>query len=598
MSRVEFKNRSVIIDGKPVQIISGAMHYFRVPREYWRDRMEKAVQLGLNGIETYMCWNLHERTEGNFDFSGMLDFEAYIRLAQEMGLYVIVRPGPYICAEWDNGGLPAWLMKKSGIRYRRMNKPYIDALTNYMNVIIPKLKALQFDEGGPIIAMQVENEYGSYSCDKEYLTYLRSLYRNAGVTIPLFTADGVSFWGDPANRDLMLRGGTIEGSPACLNFGSRALASFDVGKAVRPDDPPFCMEFWCGWFDAWGCGKHHTRSAESTIDELEDMLSAGASVDFYMYHGGTNFEFTAGANGTADSDYAPDVTSYDYDALLDEAGNPTEKYFAAQKVIRKYAPDRPFGTPEKSRTLPARKLEIAAVAELFDNLDNAAKKVADNSPLSFEELDQPFGYVLYRTKLPGNGRGCFELQDVRDRADLYLNGDQIYTYYRKNSEKRTNTHEFSAGATLDVLVENLGRINYGPLCGKDSKGVCGDIRFEWQALVGWEMWCLPSATPPAKLNWKPYTPLLRSTPAYYKVEFDVEDPADTYLKFPGIHGGAWINGHVLGRYWNIGPGSTLYIPGVWLKKGKNELVIFETEKLVKPYVRLLDQPELDKTIEC
>ena len=284
-------------------------------------------------------------------------------------------------------------------------------------------------------------------------------------------------------------------------------------------------------------------------------------------------------------------------ALLDEAGNPTEKYFAAQKIIRKYAPDRPFGTPEKGRTLPACKLEISAMAELFENLDNVAEKVTDNSPLSFEELDQPFGYVLYRTKLPGNGRGCFELQDVRDRADLYLNGDQIYTYYRKNSEKRTNTYEFSAGATLDVLVENLGRINYGPLCGKDSKGVCGDIRFEWQALVGWEMWCLPSATPPATLNWKAYAPLLRATPAYYKVEFDVEDPADTYLKFPGIHGGAWINGHVLGRYWNIGPGSTLYIPGVWLKKGRNELVIFETEKLVKPYIQLLDHPELDKVID-
>ncbi|MBO5959723.1 MAG: beta-galactosidase, partial [Lentisphaeria bacterium] len=434
MSRVEFKNRSIIIDGKPVQIISGAMHYFRIPREYWRDRMEKAVQLGMNCIETYMCWNLHEREEGSFDFSGMLDFEAYIRLAAELGLYVIVRPGPFICAEWDNGGFPCWLMNKQGIRYRRMNVPYIDALTKYMNVILPRLKALQYDDGGPVIAMQIENEYGSYSSDREYLEHLRNLYLNAGVTVPLFTADGVALWADAANLDLCIRGGKIKDTHVCLNFGSRALDSFDIGRDLCPDDPPFCMEFWCGWFDAWGCGQHHTRSAESTAEELEDMLSAGASVNFYMYHGGTNFEFTAGANGTSNADYAPDVTSYDYDALLDEAGDPTEKYFAVQQVIRKYAPDRPFGTPEKSRKMPARKLDITAIAPLSDNLDKIAKKVTGNSALTFEELNHPFGYVLYRNKLNGAGRGCFELEDVRDRADLYLNGNLIHTYYRKGGE--------------------------------------------------------------------------------------------------------------------------------------------------------------------
>ena len=589
-SKVEFKNRSVIIDGKPVQIIAGAMHYFRVPREYWRDRMQKAVQMGLNCIETYMCWNLHERKEGAFDFSGMLDIEAYIKLAQEFGLYVILRPGPYICSEWDNGGLPAWLMTKPAIRYRRMNKPYIDALTNYLNVIIPKLKPLQYDNGGPVIAMQIENEYGSYSCDKAYLAYLRDLYRKGGFTIPLFTADGVAFWSS-GSEALMIEGGTVDGAPLCLNFGSRALDAFDMGKKIRPDDPAFCMEFWCGWFDAWGSGQHHTRTPESAAEELDDMLAAGASVDFYMFHGGTNFEFTAGANGTADTPYAPDVTSYDYDSPLDEAGDPTPKFFAFQEVIRKYAPDRPFGTPETGRKLAPRRLNISAIAPLHENLDNIAEKVCDPSPLTFEELGQDFGYVFYRTKVTGPKRGRFELRQVRDRANVYLNGEQFLTYYRNDKESITPVREFGAeGATLELLVENMGRINYGHLTGRDSKGICEDVAFEWQTLVNWEMWCLPSATPPENLNYKPFEQRLTGKPAYYKIEFDLnEDPADCYLKFPGVHGGAWINGHVLGRYWDIGPGSTLYIPGVWLKHGKNELVIFETEKLTKPYIDIVDK---------
>lgn len=596
-SRVEFKERAVIIDGRKTQIIAGAMHYFRVPREYWRDRMEKAVQLGLNCIETYMCWNLHERKEGVYDFSGMLDFEKFIRTAHELGLYVIVRPGPYICSEWDNGGIPSWLMNKSGIRYRRMNKPYIDALTTYLNVIIPKLKALQYDDGGPIIAMQIENEYGSYSCDKTYLAYLRDLYRNAGITIPLFTADGIEF-GNP-NKLLMINGGTIDGAAMCLNFGSRGIEGFDLGKTVRPDDPPFCTEFWCGWFDAWGCGTHHTRSPQNAAEELDDMLAYGGNVDFYMFHGGTNFAFTAGANGTNNKDYAPDVTSYDFDAILSEAGDPTEKFFAIQNVIRKYAPDRKFGTPVPVRKLPSQRLNITAIAPLHDNLDNIAQKVSDPSPLTFEELGQDFGYVFYRTFVPGPKRGSFKLQQVRDRANVYFNGELFHTYYRNDDESYTPTREFgSEGATLELLVENLGRINYAHLVGRDNKGICGDVAFAWQILVDWEMWALPSdSAPDEQLDWKPFQTLLRGKPAYYLVEFDVEDPADAFLKFPGIHGGVWLNGHAIGRYWDIGPGSTLYLPGAWMKKGKNRLIIFETDKLIKPYIDILDHPELNEKIK-
>lgn len=593
-SRVEFKDRSIIIDGKVVQIVAGAMHYFRVPREYWHDRLQKAVQMGMNGIETYLCWNLHERKEGEFDFSGMLDFEEYIREAQAAELYVILRLGPYICAEWDNGALPFWLMTKPGIRVRRMNGPYIEALDRYLDQVLPKLKRLQYDEGGPIIAMQIENEYGTYSCDKTYLAYLRDACRNAGITIPLFTANGVDF-SNAAYRTMMIRGGILEGTSMCLNFGSRGLEAFDRGKEFRPDDPPFCTEFWQAWFDDWG-GKHHTRPVKEITEEFDDMLGAGGSVDFYMYHGGTDFMFTAGSNGSDSSPFAPHVTNYDFDSPLNECGDPTEKYFALQSVLKKYAPDRPYGTPTPSEKMPPQRLKISGIAPLFENLD-VFEKTTSTSPLTFEELGLDFGYVYYRTHIAGPAHGPFVLHQVRDRANLYLNDEQFYVYYRNDKSNRTPEREVGpCGADFGMLVENLGRINYGHLLGRDTKGICEDVAVEWQILVDWDMWKIPVDTPSKMLNFKPFRQILRGRPAFYKIEWDVEKPADAFLQFPGIHGGAWINGKPLGRYWNIGPGSTLYIPGVWLKKGRNELVIFETEKLRKPYVDILDHPEFDKAI--
>ncbi len=592
-SKVLFQKRKVWIDGKDFQIISGAMHYFRVPRECWRDRLEKAVQLGLNCIETYFCWNLHEKQENVYDFSGNLDFEAYIRLAQELGLYVIVRPGPYICSEWDNGGLPFWLMLKQGIRFRRNNEPYMAALRPYLTELAKRLKPLQYDAGGPIIAMQIENEYGSFGCDKNYLAALRDIYRTAGITVPLFTADGVDCAALP-DYNLMAQGGSIDGSPLCLNFGSRGLEAFEIGKVLRPDDPPFCMEFWCGWFDAWGCGAHHTRSAENAAQELDDMLSAGGNVDCYMFHGGTNFAFTAGANGTSTTPYAPDVTSYDFDAVLTECGDPTDKFFAFQKVIRKYAPDRKFGTPAVSEKLSPRRLTIGWSASLRENLDCFSGKTVSNSPLTFEELGLDFGFVLYRTHVTGPKRGAFDLRQVRDRAMVYLNGEQIHTYYRNDESTWTPKCEISRdGADLELLVENLGRINYGHLVGRDTKGICEDVAFEYQALTDWEMWTIPVNSAPVGLRFSPFTSILRYEPAFYRVEFEIEKPADAFLRFPGVHGGVWMNGKPLGRYWNIGPGSTLYMPGVWMHPGKNELILFETEKLLKPYIDILDHPELN-----
>lgn len=581
-SRVKIEKRAIFVDGKAVQIASGAIHYFRVPREYWRDRMEKAAQMGLNCIETYMSWNLHERKEGQYDFSEMLDFEAFVRTAAELGLYVIMRPGPYICAEWDNGGLPSWLVTKPGIRFRRMNKPYIEAFDRYFGQILPKIKALQYDEGGPIIALQIENEYGSYSCDKAYLTHIRDLYRAAGITIPLFTADGPS--------DIMVGGGALDGVPMFLNFGSRACQVIDFGKKRRPDDPFFCTEFWCGWFDSWGQPRHK-RSADQVAEETDDILAAGGSINYYMFHGGTNFQLTAGANGTDDTPYTPDVTNYDYDAPLSEDGSTTEKYFAVQEVLKRYFPDRPYAKPAPVRHLAPRKLGITAMAPLFENLERIGACTRSVSPMTMEELGQDFGYVYYRTRVDLFREGQVNLRKVRDRAIVYLDDEAIFTYYRNDKEAISPSVRIpEGGADLSLLVENMGRINYGHLTGFDRKGIVEDVAFSYNTLVNWENWTLDFDNPDrGQLDFKPFDTVLRGKPAYYLVEFDVDDPADTFLEFPGEHGCAWINGRAIGRYWSIGPGTTLYIPGPWLKKGRNRLVIFEAEALRKPYVRLVDQ---------
>ncbi len=468
MSKVQFADKSVWIDGKKVQLISGAIHYFRVPRELWRDRLEKLVQCGFNCLETYMCWNLHEPEEGVYDFSGILDFEAYIRLAQELGLYVIVRPGPFICAEWDNGGLPCWLMTKEGIEFRRMNKPYLDAVRRYYHMIMPKLRALQIDEGGPVIAMQVENEYGSYGCDKEYLKTLRAMSLEDGITVPLFTADGAS--------DLCLQGGLLEGSPMCLTFGSKGLEAFETGRKFRPDDPSFCMEFWVGWFDHWNCGKHHTRSAADAADEIEDMLSDNGSVNVYMFHGGTNFGFMNGANGYPGQAYTPDTTSYDYDGLISEAGDPTEKYFLVQDVVRKFRPDARFGKPEASEKKAYGKVRFSESAELFDCLEIIAEKIHAAKTEPMEKLGQSYGFIHYRTHLQGPVSTVLGLWDVKDRALVYLDRQLVFTYYRNDASNWTpELHIPSCGAQLDILVENMGHINYGPLIGRDFKGICDGV---------------------------------------------------------------------------------------------------------------------------
>ena len=595
-SRVAFERRAIWIDGVETRILAGTMHFFRQPREYWRERMEKAAAMGLNAIETYLCWNLHERREGVFDFSGNLDFEAYFRLAQELGLFVIARPGPYICSEWDNGGFPSWLMRKPGIRYRRMNGPYIEAVDKYLDVVIPKLRELQYDRGGPIIAMQIENEYGAYSCDKAYLAHLRDRYRDGGITIPLFTADNPD--------DLAIPGGTIDGASLCLNFGSRSYQAFSLGRKYRPDDPPVCTEFWCGWFDHWE-GGHHVRTAANAAGELDDMLEQGASVVFYPFCGGTTFGLLAGANGTGDPPvkYIPDVSSYDFDAPLSEAGVETEKYRAFRDVILKHGFGGPAARaaaanpPQKKAFLAPREVPLTGVAPLLGAggcLDAVADAhVSATTPPTMEELGQDFGYVYYRTHVRGPGDGPFALRQVHDRANVYLDGRLIAVYYRNDKSSETPQVSIPAeGAELGLLVENMGRINYGRMLGFDSKGICEDVAFKWQILVDWEAWSLTLDNPDGRFAFAPFEAVLIDKPAFYLAEFDVDAPADAWLEFPGVHGAAWLNGHPLGRYWEVGPAKTLYLPGCWMRKGTNRLVVFETERLLRGRLRLVDKPDL------
>lgn len=583
MGKVEFKKSAVRIDGKPTQIISGAIHYFRIPRKLWKDRLEKAVQCGLNAVETYMCWNLHEPQKDKFKFSGMLDFEAFIKLAGSMGLYVIVRPGPFICAEWDNGGFPAWLMIEEGIEFRRMNKPYLNAVNRYYKAILPRLKKLQYTAGGPVIAVQVENEYGSYGTDKEYINYIRELCVKGGINVPLFTADGAS--------DLCIVGGIVPKCPMALTFGSKGKSAIEISKKYRPDDPFFCMEFWNGWFDHWKT-PHHTRPVSEVVQELDDMLSAGGSVNFYMFHGGTNFGFTNGANGTDNKDYGPTVTSYDYDCPVSECGDLTEKFFAVQEVIKKYRPDAKFGIPKSPKKIAYGEVRLTQSAELFANLDTISKKKHTKSPQPMEKLGQSFGFIHYRTKIAGPmSDAALHLMSVRDRAMVFINGKHVWTYYRNDAESIFKCDIPKEGITLDILVENMGRINYGPKSGLDLKGICGGVGYGNQYQFDWDTWTLPMDNL-KKLKFGKFSDK-QDVPAFHRGTFEVKEVADTFLKFPGVKGIAFINGFNLGRYWNEGPGSTMYIPAPLLKKGKNELVIFELHKLNSQNAELVGAPKLD-----
>lgn len=588
MSQLEIRDGQYYLHGEPYRIVSGAVHYFRVVPEYWKDRLQKLQACGFNTVETYVAWNVHEPQEGQFQFEGMADIVQFIELAGQLGLHVIVRPSPFICAEWEFGGLPAWLLKESDMQLRCSDSAYLAKVDLYYDVLIPKLVPLLSTQGGPILAVQVENEYGSYGNDTSYLTYIRDGLVQRGIDVLLFTSDGPT--------DEMLLGGTIEDVHATVNFGSRVAESFGKYREYRETEPLMVMEFWNGWFDHW-MEPHHVRDAAEVADELDKILESGSSVNLYMFHGGTNFGFYNGANHI--KTYEPTVTSYDYDAPLSEWGDVTSKYEAVRSVFAKHGIEPGCEMPQPIPKYSYGKVTLSESATLLDNLDQLSEPVKSTIIQPMEKFDQAYGFILYSTWVKGPRSGQkLHIQEVRDRAQVFLDGKLLGVVERWDP-KPLDISIPENGARLDILVENMGRINYGPRL-RDPKGITEGVLLDNQFLYNWTIRTLPLC--PDSLSSVRYErtnahELHVETPAFYKGSFEVEAIGDTFLRFDGWNKGvAWINGFNLGRYWEIGPQRALYIPGPLLRKGRNEIVFFELHGfLTEPVITLSDQPDLGES---
>jgi beta-galactosidase len=574
-----------LFDGKPFRILSGAMHYFRVVPEYWRDRLEKMRAFGLNTVETYVPWNLHEPRPGEFHFEGMLDIVKFIETANDVGLKVIVRPGPYICSEWDFGGLPAWLLKDPEMQVRCAYPPYLAAVNRYFDALLPKLAPLQSTQGGPIIAMQVENEYGSYGNDKVYLRHLADGMRSRGIDSFLFTSDGP--------RDICLQGGALPDVFKTVNFAFDAQEAFAKLREYQPEGPLMVMEFWSGWFDHWG-EPHHviedgSDSIQRSLDTLDEILSMGASVNFYMFHGGTNFGFMNGAN-CEPTPYQADVTSYDYACPISESGDLNPRYAAYREVLKKYI-DIPstFHFP----SLPKRaygRIDITESVGLFESLNGLSQLRMSVNALPMEMYDQDYGFILYRTQVTGPRMGVLRVRGLHDRAQIFIDGELTGILDRESG------NEYSAvdivnDVRLDILVENMGRVNFGPSL-MDRKGVTDGVTINDPYHFGWEVFPL-SLSDLRDLKFSPLKITTQTQPTFYKTIFHVDELADTFLALPGwTKGVVWLNGFNLGRYWERGVQKTLYIPAPLLLRGENELIVFELHGTQKPSIEFRDAPEL------
>lgn len=589
MGILTYNKDTFLMDGKPYTVLSGAMHYFRIPKEYWYDRLLKLKECGFNTVETYTAWNLHEPREGEFDFSGNLDIVTYIKTAAELGLNVILRPGPYICAEFEFGGLPSWLLNCPGLQLRCNNAVFLAKVKRYYSELLTRLRPYFAVNGGNIVMLQVENEYGSFGNDKEYLRTIWNIYRESGIDCLFFTSDGPTA--------TMLTGGTLNDCLAVANFGSKAEKQLTYLKEVLPNQPMMCGEFWCGWFDHWG-EAHHVRPAEEITREFRDMLELGASVNVYMFHGGTNFGFTNGAN--YEQHYEPTVTSYDYNAPLNEAGDRTETYYCLRELIREKIGSVPELTAKETRKAAYGTVRLTQAASLFENLEHLAiaKPVFSPAMLWMEEVGQDFGYILYRNRMKGPMDGWTLRADaVHDRAQIFVNGVLRDVWDRRNPEFRNNSAvsvplEAGKTAQLDILAENMGRVNYGPKL-LDKKGVQG-VRSGNQYQFGWEIWQLPMKDL-SGLCYQPINATPADGPVFLRGELKIEDcPADTFLRLDGFTKGfVVVNGHNVGRYWNPeGPQKTLYVPAPFLRQGKNEIVIFESDRTTALTVAFEDAPDL------
>lgn len=557
-----------VLDGRPFQIISGEMHYARIPREYWRDRLKKARAMGLNTISTYVFWNAHEPKPGVYDFSDRLDAAAFIRMAQAEGLYVILRPGPYSCAEWDLGGFPAWLLADPDIVLRSNDEKFLAPAERWLKRLGQELAPLQLARGGPILAVQVENEYGSFGKDKAYVLRIRDALRHAGFTDALlFTADG----GDE------LADGTLPDLPAAVNFGTgEARTEIPKLQKFRPGAPVLNSEYWTGWFDHWG-EHHHTTDANQQAQEIDWMLSQGYSINLYMFHGGTSFGFMSGANWDHNN-YEPDVTSYDYDSPVTESGALTKKFYAFREVIAKHRPE--VALPDPPASLPVIEIpefEVEKIAGLWDLGWRALGEGPPQNverPRNMEAFAQSFGYILYRTTLKTSATGDLVLPALRSYARVYRNGKLVGVVDRRKKQDRIKLRA-AANDQLDILVEGTGRINFSTELRNERQGINGPVTLAGHELTGWQVFPLPMEDL-SKIAFTGMEPRRGSVgPAFYQGHFDLQNLGDTFLDLRGWGKGVvWINGRCLGRFWNVGPQQTLYLPGPYLRKGANEVIVF------------------------
>jgi len=554
-----------LLDGKPLQIISGEIHPARIPQEYWRHRIQMVKAMGCNTIAAYFFWNYHETTEGVFDFkTGNKDVAKFIRICQEEGMWVLFRPGPYVCAEWDFGGLPPYLLKIPDIKIRCMDTRYMSAATRYIDKMAKEIVSLQCTNGGPILMMQVENEYGSFGNDKEYMEALKKAWIKNGINVPFYTSDGPTPY--------MLEAGTVEGGAIGLDSGSDS-SNFATATKHNPNVPSFSGETYPGWLTHWG-EKWARPDTNDLKKEINYLLQHKKSFNFYVIHGGTNFGFTAGANAFNPTQYQPDLTSYDYDAPINEQGQPTAKYFMLRKMIQPFVSYKIPDVPAAIKTIEIPAIEMKKSYSLWDY---KLPSIKSPQPKPMEMYGQNQGLILYKTKLIGHKSGRLKIWEPHDYALVFLNGKFIDTVYRDGGNWEVNLPKTNEPfPELEILVEGMGHINFAQFM-IDRKGITDRVTLNGMTLMNWETILLPMDE--KFIAMKKPVPVQGNAEklcTFFEGSFELAETGDTYFDLSNYFKGVvYINGHNLGRYWNIGPQQRLYCPASWLNKGTNKILVFD-----------------------